>query len=88
MTYLLGYTRLVDRLNHAIGLVVMYGVFVLMGILLWSSISKNAGCSIQLWSFFLPSSAALHGSTRTADGIIGAEPARCSSRAAVRRLGR
>lgn len=46
MTYLLGYTRLVDRLNHAIGLVVMYGVFVLMGILLWSSISKT---------FFLPS---------------------------------
>ena len=46
MTYLLGYARLVDRLNHAIGLVVMYGVFVLMGILLWSSISKT---------FFLPS---------------------------------
>lgn len=46
MKLLLAYARLVDRISHAIGLVVMYGVFVLMGILLWSSISK---------SFFVPS---------------------------------
>ena len=46
MKFLLGFARAVDRLNHTIGLVVMYGVFVLMGILLWSSISKT---------FFLPS---------------------------------
>ncbi|MCC1494716.1 TRAP transporter small permease subunit [Cognatishimia sp. F0-27] len=46
MSALLRFARLIDGLNHKIGLVVMYGVFVLMGILLWSSISKT---------FFLPS---------------------------------
>lgn len=46
MKALLAFSRVVDRCNAAIGLVVMYGVFVLMGILLWSSISKT---------FFLPS---------------------------------
>lgn len=46
MTPLLGFARFVDRINGLIGLVVMYGVFILMGILLWSSISKT---------FFLPS---------------------------------
>ena len=46
MKLLLAYSRWVDGLNRVIGLVVMYGVFVLMGILLWSSISKT---------FFLPS---------------------------------
>ena len=46
MTVLLGFARLIDGLNRVIGLVVMYGLFVLMGILLWSSVSKT---------FFLPS---------------------------------
>lgn len=46
MTLLLAYARLVDRISHAIGLIVMYSIFVLMGILLWSSISKT---------FFFPS---------------------------------
>lgn len=46
MNALLGFARFVDRINHVIGLVVMYGVFVLMGILLWSSVSKT---------FFVPS---------------------------------
>lgn len=46
MNALLGVARFVDRMNHLIGLVVMYGVFILMGILLWSSISKT---------FFVPS---------------------------------
>ena len=40
-----GYIRAVDAVNHRIGRVTMYGIFVLMGILLWSSISKT---------FFLP----------------------------------
>ncbi len=40
------YVRIVDRFNHLIGRVVMYGIFVMMAILLWSSISKT---------FFLPS---------------------------------
>lgn len=41
-----GYIRTVDAVNHRIGRITMYGIFVLMGILLWSSISKT---------FFLPS---------------------------------
>jgi TRAP-type mannitol/chloroaromatic compound transport system permease small subunit len=40
------YVRVVDRCNYWIGRVVMYGIFVMMGILLWSSVSKT---------FFLPS---------------------------------
>ncbi|MBT0957549.1 TRAP transporter small permease subunit [Alphaproteobacteria bacterium KMM 3653] len=41
-----GYIRAVDAVNHRIGRMAMYGIFVLMGILLWSSISKT---------FFVPS---------------------------------
>ncbi|ADZ71977.1 TRAP transporter small permease subunit [Polymorphum gilvum] len=40
------YVRSVDALNQGIGRIVMYGVFVMAAILLWSSISKT---------FFLPS---------------------------------
>lgn len=40
-----GYIRGVDAVNHRVGRIAMYGIFVLMGILLWSSISKT---------FFLP----------------------------------
>lgn len=39
------YIRVVDAVNYRLGRVMMYGIFVLMGILLWSSISKT---------FFLP----------------------------------
>ena len=46
MNVLLKFARSIDSVNTAIGLVVMYGVYALMGILLWSSISKT---------FFLPS---------------------------------
>lgn len=38
---LLAYVRVIDGLNYRIGRVVMYGIFVIMGILLWSSISKT-----------------------------------------------
>jgi len=41
------YVRTVDAVNHAVGRVVMYGIFVIMAVLLWSSISKT---------FFLPAS--------------------------------
>ena len=41
-----GFISTVDAVNYRIGRVAMYGIFVLMGILLWSSISKT---------FFLPS---------------------------------
>ncbi len=40
------YIRLVDALNYRIGRVMMYGIFVMMAILLWSSVSKT---------FFVPS---------------------------------
>jgi TRAP-type mannitol/chloroaromatic compound transport system permease small subunit len=40
------YIRVVDALNRRIGRAMMYGIFVMMAILLWSSISKT---------FFLPS---------------------------------
>ena len=40
------YIRVVDTVNYRIGRVMMYGIFVMGGILLWSSISKT---------FFLPS---------------------------------
>lgn len=41
-----GYIRIVDAVNLRVGRVVMYGIFALMAILLWSSISKT---------FFVPS---------------------------------
>lgn len=40
------YVRIVDAVNRRIGRVMMYGIFVMVAILLWSSISKT---------FFLPS---------------------------------
>ena len=40
------YIRIVDAVNRRVGRVVMYGIFAMMAILLWSSISKT---------FFLPS---------------------------------
>lgn len=44
--FLSQFVRFVDALNYRIGRVIMYGIFVMMGILLWSSISKT---------FFVPS---------------------------------
>jgi len=46
MTALLRFSGVVDGLNRWIGFIVMYGIFVLMAILLWSSVSKT---------FFVPS---------------------------------
>lgn len=40
------FIRLVDAVNYRLGRIVMYGIFAMVGILLWSSISKT---------FFLPS---------------------------------
>lgn len=42
---IIAYVRVVDAINYRIGRVVMYSFFVMMAILLWSSISKT---------FFLP----------------------------------
>ena len=41
-----GYVAVVDKVNYRIGRIMMYFIFVMIGILLWSSISKT---------FFLPS---------------------------------
>lgn len=46
MAWARSYIRWIDGLNRWIGRIVMYGIFVMMGILLWSSISKT---------FFMPS---------------------------------
>jgi TRAP-type mannitol/chloroaromatic compound transport system permease small subunit len=46
MTVLRTFISFVDRVNRRVGRVTMYGIFVMMGILLWSSISKT---------FFTPS---------------------------------
>ena len=46
MMMMRGYIRWIDGMNWWIGRFAMFGLFVLMGILLWSSISKT---------FFLPS---------------------------------
>lgn len=35
------YVRRVDRLNHGIGRVAMYLIFAMIGVLLWSSVSKT-----------------------------------------------
>ena len=40
------YVRYIEAFNRRVGRVMMYGIFVMMGILLWSSISKT---------FFIPS---------------------------------
>ncbi|MGH1423959.1 MAG: TRAP transporter small permease subunit [Pseudooceanicola sp.] len=40
---------IVDRMNRWIGRVVMYGIFVMMGILLWSSFSKTFSVP-SLWT--------------------------------------
>ena len=40
------YIAIVDAMNHRIGRMMMYGIFVMMAILLWSSVSKT---------FFVPS---------------------------------
>ena len=46
MKLLQSYIHVVDRMNRWIGRLVMYGIFVMIAILMWSSISKT---------FFLPS---------------------------------
>jgi len=40
------YIRVVDKINYRVGRFIMYGIFAMMAVLLWSSISKT---------FFLPS---------------------------------
>ncbi len=44
--FIRNYVRVVDAINRRIGRLTMYGIFAMVGVLLWSSISKT---------FFLPS---------------------------------
>jgi len=39
--FIVSYVRIVDRINYRLGRVVMYGIFVMVAVLLWSSISKT-----------------------------------------------
>lgn len=45
-SFIKGYVRYIDWFNRRVGRLMMYGIFAIVGILLWSSISKT---------FFLPS---------------------------------
>jgi TRAP-type mannitol/chloroaromatic compound transport system permease small subunit len=43
------YVRIVDAINYRLGRIVMYGIFVMVAILLWSSISKTFSVP-SLWT--------------------------------------
>ncbi|WED22627.1 TRAP transporter small permease subunit [Vibrio sp. JC009] len=44
--FIIAYVKYVDKLNYFIGRAMTYGIFVIVGVLLWSSVSKT---------FFMPS---------------------------------
>ncbi len=45
------YVRVVDAINYRVGRIIMYGIFVMMAILLWSSISKTLPFTLpSLWT--------------------------------------
>lgn len=44
------YVRIVDRVNYCVGRVMMYGIFAMIGVLLWSSISKAAFVVPAYWT--------------------------------------
>lgn len=52
MNAMIAYVRAVDAFNRKVGRFAMYLIFVLMGILLWSSASKIAGAP-ALWTLEL-----------------------------------
>ena len=41
MKFMRAYVLLIDRMNYRIGRMMMYGIFVMMAVLMWSSISKT-----------------------------------------------
>ncbi|MEY8830905.1 TRAP transporter small permease subunit [Sedimentitalea sp. XS_ASV28] len=43
------YVRVIDAINYRLGRIVMYGIFVMVAILLWSSISKTFSVP-SLWT--------------------------------------
>ena len=44
------FVKYVDKLNYRVGRIIMYGIFVMIGILLWSSISKAAFVIPAFWT--------------------------------------
>ena len=50
MSFARGYIRTVDAVNYRIGRMMMYGIFVMVGILLWSSISKATFTVPAFWT--------------------------------------
>ncbi len=44
------YVRIVDRFNYMVGRVMMYGIFALMAVLMWSTISKQAFIIPSFWT--------------------------------------
>ena len=52
------YVRWIDRFNYFIGRIMMYGIFALMGVLMWSTISKQiyvipASWTLEMAQFIL-----------------------------------
>ncbi len=45
-----GFVRLVDRFNYYVGRFMMYGIFVLMAILMWSTLSKQIFVVPAYWT--------------------------------------
>ena len=45
-----GYVRVVDGFNHYVGRVIMYGIFALMAVLVWSVIAKQAFTIPPFWT--------------------------------------
>ena len=44
------YVRIVDLMNYLVGRVMMYGIFALMAVLMWSVISKQAFIIPSFWT--------------------------------------
>lgn len=44
------FVRIVDRFNYLVGRVMMYGIFALMAVLMWSTISKQAFIIPSFWT--------------------------------------
>lgn len=44
------FVRVVDRFNYLVGRVIMYGIFVLMGVLMWSTLSKQLFIIPSFWT--------------------------------------
>ena len=49
-SFALTFVKYVDRFNYLIGRVMMYGIFVLMAILMWSTISKQLFVVPAFWT--------------------------------------